>query len=341
MVAPTEAYWWDAAGSVWQAGPSIDQVGSGAPPSPRKGFVTSMKRRIFPSTLWGSGRPAIAGARELLKERLSETVVLHTSYLSPLVARVKAEGARAFVDVHDVVSESHAADARHGPIGVRAVRHWYATRVRAQELAQLRLADGVAVAGWQDLRFLRDHHVVSAAWAPTGLEIGPCDTPSPCPIRIGFIGNFRHSPTAGAAAELLASPVARNPRFEIVLAGLDSDSWGRRMNATTLGPVDRVEEFYNCVHVVTLPATNPCGFKCKLGEAALAGKAVLTTLEGAAGYPPDLRAMFEVVTDRTEVTEAAVMRALDRSAQRQMRARFEGAVGRAAASKRYSQRLQS
>jgi hypothetical protein len=59
------------------------------------------------------------------------------------------------------------------------------------------------------------------------------------------------------------------------------------------------------------PVTNGTGMKCKLGEAALAGKAVITTRLGAIGYPPELRKGFVVIDNTQSLDKQTVINAIE------------------------------
>src|SRR5690349_793465 len=65
----TRVYWWDAIDSTWRGGLNPGDVGGAPKSSTEPGgheLLDSLKRRLFPSTLMGSGRAAVTSAQDLL-----------------------------------------------------------------------------------------------------------------------------------------------------------------------------------------------------------------------------------------------------------------------------------
>ena len=298
-VAPTELYYFDPSSAGWlkpRAGAELDHL-LNAPPGEPLNATPGIKRRLFPSTLWESGRRA-RGALESLLARPGwlngARMVLHTSYLAPAAARFRARGAPTLVDVYDLVWRAHANDAADGPAAMRPARRAYAASVRPRELRGLRRADRLVVAGHADLGAL-GNEVRSAAWIPTSSRI---DAASVAPrrasglktLRVGFLGHFAHEPTRISAEALLASPLAAADDVQLVIAGGGSRSAiGHRGGAEILGEVSRSEDFYSCIDVVVAPVLGSSGIKTKLAEAVLAGRPAVTTPRGAEGFSPELR----------------------------------------------------
>jgi hypothetical protein len=259
-------------------------------------------------------------------------VVLHTTYLAPLAPWLQERGARVLLHVYDLVWRAHALDARRARGPLRAVRSGYAASVRLREERAVGAADAVVVAGWGDWLTLRQR-VPAARWVAPGV---PTPAPAPAPtngrgpeLRVGLLGNFNHGPTLDSARRLLSSPLAREAGARVVLAGLGSDSrvaaGGPRVDA--LGPVARVEEFYERVDCVIAPVESGAGIKVKLAEAALAGIPVVTTTLGAAGYPPELRERLLIEDDPARLTVARcrdLIAGFDRAGTRSA---FAGIVG--------------
>jgi hypothetical protein len=95
-----------------------------------------------------------------------------------------------------------------------------------------------------------------------------------------------------------------------VLAGWGSAALlpaGPRVDA--IGPVGRVEDFYADVDCVVAPVDGGSGMKCKLAEAALSGRPVITTELGARGYPPPIRRHF-TLREPAGIDAAAIDRAI-------------------------------
>ena len=75
--------------------------------------------------------------------------------------------------------------------------------------------------------------------------------------------------------------------------------------------------------------------KCKLAEGVLAGKAVITTPDGASGYPPRLRREFCVYRDSAGPTGSAIAAIAAGHTPGRAAKLFEGEVGLRAAARTY------
>ncbi len=343
LVGKPVLYWFDRTEARWVPEPDLSVVGRSAPAIIKGEPSTTgrLKRSLFPSTLYESGRApihAFAGA----KIPPASTVVLHTSYLAPLVKRVRVAGAqRIVVDVHDVVFGAHTDDAGRGPLPIRALRRLYAETVRYRERRALSRADALAVAGWGDVLKLKSLAVNFLTWTPTGIDTTISASPATPEIRVGLIGNFAHSATADAANTLLESKLGTSDECRLVFAGLHSEQALRaNERAKVLGPVENISTFYESVHAVVVPVRNGSGMKCKLGEAVMAGKAVITTPLGAEGYSPELQSAFVVVDSTQHLSMQVVTSAIEHLSHEETRGRFESTVGRTAAAHTYAHLLE-
>jgi hypothetical protein len=79
--------------------------------------------------------------------------------------------------------------------------------------------------------------------------------------------------------------------------------------------------------------------KTKIAEAILAGKAVVTTPAGAAGYPPALRAAFSLITEPGGLTVSLVETAVRWRSEHSHRDAFAAVFGRPAAEQAYAEAL--
>jgi Glycosyl transferases group 1 len=331
--------WWDEAQLAWRSDVPVGSIGSPDPEStaelPSSPF-TRLKRSVFPFSLWETGRKRRAHVAHILDEHPESTLVLHTSPLAPLAAGLRQSGRRVVVDVHDAVFRGHLDDSRSTSGAMRAIRRTYSGTVRHREGHALMAADWLAVAGWDDMQLLARLGLARATWAPTGLEAQLSAIPESGQLCVGLLGNFYHGPTAQAASELIASPLGKDPAIQIILAGNGSDHYKKPARVISLGHVATIDEFYDRVHATVVPVTNGTGMKCKLAEAALAGKAVITTRLGAVGYPPELRDAFVVVDGAESLNRPAVTRAIEHLSPEAIRDRFEPVVGREAAARTYA-----
>lgn len=336
--------WWDRAGARWQTGLPADLVGSADPswPTPSSPSTTDrIKRSVFPFTLWEAGRKPVAALSDGAAIEPGCTVILHTSLLAPLAEGLRSSGHHVVIDVHDAMFRGHMDDGDAASFLLAAARHSYARTVRRRECSALGSADALAVAGWDDSQLLQSRGLGNSSWVPTGLDALESTMPNGDVLRVGLLGNFNHGPTARAALELVSSPLNADPGVEIVLAGMGSDQFETPAGVVSLGLVSSVREFYDRVHATVVPVMNGTGMKCKLAEAALAGKTVITTRLGAVGYPPALRSGFVTVDQTTSLTSSVVRKAIENSTPAATRSAFEMVVGRAAAARTYADVLTS
>lgn len=289
----------------------------------------SLKRRLFPSTLWQSRIPAVQSARGLLSKMGSvsdATVVLHTTYLASLARQLKVAGARVVLDAYDLVWRAHENDGIDGPIGRRLVRRSYARWVRRSELGEVQHADALVVAGYADLASLA--MTQNARWVPTPpMQVDPVPfTAASGRLRIGFLGHFHHHHTYLSAKALMNAPVAREPGVELVFAGLGSNDLTVPDRVTVIGGVRDPSRFYAAVDAVVAPVVGGSGMKVKLVEAVLAARPTITTPRGAEGFPPPLRRHLGRVEIRT-LDAAAVRAHIDASDREGARRDFEEVGG--------------
>ena len=335
--------WWDHSQLAWRSDTSVESIGAPDPaPAPEESASAAnrLKRSIFPFTLWESGRKPCSHVAHVLNEQPEASIVLHTSFLAPLAAGLRQSGRRVVVDVHDAVFRGHLDDSERASGAMRAIRRTYAETVRRRERRALAAADWLAVAGWDDAQRLMSLGLTRATWAPTGLEARLSPMPQSDRLCVGLLGNFYHGPTAQAASDLIASPLGRDSAVEVVLAGIGSEHYRTPRRVRSLGPVASVDEFYAQVHATVVPVSNGTGMKCKLAEAALAGKSVITTPQGAAGYPPSLNKHF-VVTQSSELTAEIVQAAVEHHNPQAVRDAFYATCGLSAAVATYAEVLKA
>ncbi len=300
----TIVVWFDATSGRWRA----DEPGP-APVSHGPAAVGGLKRRVFPHTLFESGRHAVAALIAQWGEHVEDGAVplLHTSYLAPAI---EALPEAPIVDVYDLVWRGHQIDAHAVSPPLATVRAAYAARVRRREEGALRRARALLVAGWDDHQRL-EHLGRPSLWVPPGLSVEPVAPRSPDGrLRIGFLGNFAHQPTLDSAKALLASPAARAPEIDVVLGGWESDRHPAlaEAGAIVLGPVATPADFWREVDAAVIPVFSGTGIKVKIAEALVAGRTVVTTPLGAAGFSPETRSAM-VVVERLPDLDAAACRA--------------------------------
>jgi hypothetical protein len=334
--------WWDRARQAWRSDTPVESVGTADPeptPEARASTANRLKRWVFPSTLWEAGWRPRSALGDLHDEPPARTIVLHTTLVAPLAARLRESGRRVVVDVHDAIFRGHLDDAKGASAAMWATRRAYAATVRHRERLALAPAHRLAVAGWDDMRLLADMGLTRATWSPTGLDARSSTMPESAQLCVGLLGNFHHGPTARAASELISSPLGRDPTVQLILGGIGSERYATSSRARSLGQVATVDEFYDQIHATVVPVMNGTGMKCKLAEAALSGKAVVTTRLGALGYPPELSRAFVVVDGAHSLSRRTITDAIERLSPDAVRASFESVVGREAAARTYASAL--
>jgi hypothetical protein len=303
----TVVVWFDARAGRWRT--DEPRAGVDGPDSHGPAASGGLKRRVFPHTLFESGRHAVSALVEQWNEHIEHGAVplLHTSYLAPAITALPEA---PFVDVYDLVWRGHEIDARSASLPLSTIRAVYAARARRREESALRQARAMIVAGWDDHRRL-EHLGRPSRWVPTGMSAEPVPLRHPDGrLRIGFLGNFAHQPTLDSAKALLASPAARAPEIDVVLGGWESDRHPalRDAGAIVLGPVATPADFWREVDAAVIPVFSGTGIKVKIAEAMLAGRTVVTTPLGAAGFSPEARKAM-VVVQRLPDLDAATCRA--------------------------------
>lgn len=294
LLGPTEVHYFDSTLGVWQAMQTRRRHGCDIAAS--AGRLSRAKRAVFPHTLFESCRRAVHALVPRLEALDRATVpVLHTSYLAPALIRLPQ--GRAIVDLYDLLWYAHQLEARR-PSPYVPIRAAYAAAVRARENRLLSRALCLAVAGWTDWSRVRSLGP-PAGWCPTGLRAGPVALNGVSDrLRVGFLGNFAHQATIDSALALLRSPVASCESAEVVLGGWQSSTRSelRGCRARVLGPVAKAEAFWANVDVAVIPVDSGTGIKCKIAEAMLAGRGVVTTPLGAAGFDEVVRENLTVVS---------------------------------------------
>ena len=343
-IGSPEVHCFDAAAEGWLhlsselLAAGLDERDESRPPPPE-----SLKRRLFPSTLWESGsraRRALDGYADRLRIDADALVVLHTSYLAAATHGVAALARATVVDVYDLVWRAHRNDAGSAGAPLSAIRWGYSESVRWRESRELKLPDALLVAGYDDYSRLSGR-LPAVSWVPTATPVEAVPAPAPADglLRVGLLGNFAHASTRRSADQLLASALAADPSVRVLLAGLHASAVAAPSTVTeVLGAVSRAEDFYARVDCVVAPVEGGSGIKCKLGEALLAGRPVITTPLGAAGYPPSIRRHFTICATH-ELDAEVVRRAVAGFDAEVVRAAAQGELGHGAVVGRYAAAL--
>jgi Glycosyl transferases group 1 len=303
-----QTFWFDQSSGRWRDDPA-------QPSHTSDTSQPSLKRRMFPSTLYESGRRAVDAFRGTdwsTKVPATANVIFHTTYLGPLIIdRRPAWVNKVVVDVYDLVWRNHLIDASLSGGPVRITRLAYSRSVKQREMRAIVYADAVPVAGHEDWRHVRAA-ATRSAWCPTGMIAHPRPVRAPHdPPVVGFLGNFEHQPTVDSARYLLDCAAARSGDIRIMLAGWESSRFAAEFSgrAEVLGPVSSPADLWHRVDCAVIPVLTGAGMKCKISEALLAGCPVITTPLGADGFSPAVYPTLHVVDHLNEVTTDLCLKA--------------------------------
>ncbi len=150
-------------------------------------------------------------------------------------------------------------------------------------------AIGNAFAGHHDFLSLSKRASGESAWLPTPVRLPAVATKRSTGVirRIGFLGNMKYPPNVMSLQKFLAeySDRMKALELELVVAGFGSDivrSWNTE--ATVLGPVHDVADFYSSVDAVVVPIDHGGGIKVKAVEALVYGVPVFGTEHVRQGF---------------------------------------------------------
>ncbi|WP_167562148.1 glycosyltransferase family 4 protein [Pseudarthrobacter phenanthrenivorans] len=147
-------------------------------------------------------------------------------------------------------------------------------------------------AGYEDKTSATESTSPSSFWLPTPINAasrnGAIRSNSQV-RRVGFIGNFLYPPNVMSLREFFAgygaALAARG--IEIVVAGFGSDiveTWN--VQATVLGKVDSLTNFYESIDAAIVPVDHGGGIKAKAVEAMAHGVPVFGTDHVVSGFAP-------------------------------------------------------
>ena len=182
---------------------------------------------------------------------------------------------------------------------------------------------------------------ISAHWVPSGLQADAVEPTCRRADTRRTIGNFHHSARATALSGLLASPLVAHGRLGVSRCSPASVStrWSpdpaskssARLPASTSSTVGALRRGARGLRIRHERA--------KLAEAALAGRAVITTPAGAEGYPPELRQYFVVREHLDGISPSWLRDVIRQHDSHATQKAFEAVLGPSAAVRRYAAAL--
>lgn len=149
-------------------------------------------------------------------------------------------------------------------------------------------------AGFDDFSQMRGYASNRVAWLPNPTEYQSTQRPTlNGPIRrVGFVGSLNYPPNELSLREFFRDYSARCEAhgIEIVVAGFSSErvrDWG--VNATVLGQIDSLADFYAGIDAAIVPIKHGSGIKAKAVEALSFGVPVFGTNHVRSGFAPEFR----------------------------------------------------
>ena len=239
--------------------------------------------------------PQVASVEEVLRRNRNsyDLVYLHRlSNAETYATMVRAWQARARV-LYSVADLHHVRIGRQAAIQANAEQAEQSLRLKARELAAMRLADAVITHSPDEAAYLAREapgalvHVVPWALVPRRRAI---------PLRhreeIAFIGGYRHAPNADAVRWLSDAVMplvwAQDPDIACRIVGPDwPDSFAASMDPRMrfMGHVPRLDDVFDAVRLTVAPLRFGAGLKGKVLDSLSAGLPCAMTSVAAEGLP--------------------------------------------------------
>ena len=260
--------------------------------------------------------PRIASVEEVLRYNRNQFELVYLHRLSnaeayaPMV-RIWQPRARVLYSVADL---HHIRVARQAAVQDNPEQRESSVRLKARELAAMRLVDAVITHSPEEAGYLAAEapganvHIVP--WALTAQRRA-------VPLReradIAFIGGYRHAPNADAVRWLndAVMPLvwARDPAIVCRVVGPDwpemlAGSMDRRMQFT--GQVQRLEDVFDTVRLTVAPLRFGAGLKGKVLDSLAAGVPCAMTPVAAEGLPLS-RPLRGLVADGVQTLADAIL----------------------------------
>ncbi len=260
---------------------------------PMPAWIRGVKRAVLPMpTMFGARLRALAQA--LSDER--PDVVHVPSVAQAAYADVVLE-ARLWFDMSDLLSEFAAREAASRRLLARRFAETQRVQIVRSEKHYVSQAAVVSAAGWTDAQLVSARSGKATEWLPTPVGVRHQSTTGSAAGVAGFIANFDFTPNIDAYHVLVSRwlPGLRARGWQVVVAGLRSDSLPVTDGVELLGPVREVDDFYERVSLTLAPIRLGGGMKVKVAESLLAGRPVIASAFAVDGFPPEIRAATTVV----------------------------------------------
>jgi glycosyltransferase involved in cell wall biosynthesis len=182
-----------------------------------------------------------------------------------------------------------AFERERDPIGKLKLFYRWMRMLRYEVLATRRF-DRVVTMTEEDAAYLRSYSPdLDIRAIPIGVdpeEYRPEASDASTPIKVLFVGNFRHTPNVEAARFLVTEIAPFFPQIAFVLSGANAQDFNAPPNVVFPGYVPDVRSLYQRPNTIFIaPLFSGTGQRVKLLEAFSMACPVITTPIAAFGYP--------------------------------------------------------
>lgn len=247
---------------------------------PRDGVLRSIKKRLIPMPLKAS----------LPKMSVAEVNVVTVPAVFDSAASTLDTGTLIFdwMDLWSVNSRTMGKSSwLSRPGGWLQSVCWVA---RERNLVKRPVAN--VYAGYEDKVTGSVEGSAPGYWVPTPITAIPLPKAASVSrrLRVGFIANFAYQPNIMSLRRFFKryGETFRSRGIEVVVAGFGSEdvrTWG--VDATVLGRIESLSEFYRCIDAALVPIDHGGGIKAKAVEAIAHGVPVFGTRHVASGFAPE------------------------------------------------------
>ena len=256
-------------------------------------WLFRVKRMVLPiPTAMGARSRAVA---EVLRAEAPDLLCVHS--VAQAAYADALPGVPLWFDMSDLLSEFAAREAASRPVMARHVAGLQRRQIMRAEAAYVARSVVATTAGWSDAHVVAGRTGAPVEWLPTPVDVAPLPMPDPAPRSAGFIANFAFSPNTDAWQVLVEHwlPPLLAAGWDVVVAGLGSESLPDLPGVQRLGRVGDVAEFYERVSLTLAPIRLGGGMKVKVVESLLAGRPVVASDFAVEGFPPEIRSLVTVV----------------------------------------------
>ena len=221
--------------------------------------------------------------------RKKKVDVLQCEYLQ--MAQYKRRGVFSILTIIETQSDNANAafERERDPIGKLKLFYRWMQMLRYEVLATRRF-DRVVTMTEEDAAYLRSYSPdLDIRAIPIGVdpeEYRPEASDASTPIKVLFVGNFRHTPNVEAARFLVTEIAPFFPQIAFVLSGANAQDFNAPPNVVFPGYVPDVRSLYQRPNTIFIaPLFSGTGQRVKLLEAFSMACPVITTSIAAFGYP--------------------------------------------------------